>query len=753
MTVIQKKNKLIGLLIFSILITTTVYTAKSSNVNMYFYDDSKYEVKGQLSFAAFSDTHIGSRYQYPLYKSADYLDKIGNDLVDNTNLLDFSINLGDIINHNTAHVNGNGLPFYVNQYKNNLKSYLISNINLPFHCILGNHDLVDYQMNANDPYNLTKSLIDELSINNPVYAMMRDGILFLVVPELGYVQWTHPVLYEWVEFMTEVYKNKTTIILCHQAIEDTTKKEYFEPYRGKQDMDWWADLFRKNPQIKMWIHGHNHFLDWYVGNRSSGYQYAERDFGHEIAFSAPYSQLNWNFTYEEDRVVIYNISSTKITTATWENNGRGGCFVTDYMHTFNVSTTFNPEAKDWYSFPMFLQDNETQLTDMKLLSPNITLQLVGTKPMELFYDSKMESPSSKRKVKEIILGFGNDRSGNVEWSNPGMRVFGPTYVTFPEKYPYSKKNTHEDGRSGQPYHYFPMGTICAAVPGQTYNFKITARCTSGSGSFKMFVNCTDWGKKSQYSVLSNSESEVLSHTFGKDYETIEGAYTVPNDENAWFLQGRLDFIDSTDYDVSLFSVKRKQNSNTTDNFHLCLSGTWYNITGNLSENEIDNFSVNPQSLCNNKGIMNFTAFIDGNSYGMVNLIFYEPLLLCRNARFRINSYDENIFNLSLTKTISRNSPMNEIFWNLKLFQMFPKITELIARFVMCGLTGKLIDELFKEKTAEFKIFPFSTDYIYDNINITSDDGSGIKHKSGNGNIWLSCNCPGNSERFVEIILS
>ena len=109
---------------------------------------------------------------------ANHLDKIGDDLVENTNLLDFVIHLGDIINHNTGQVNGVGLPFFVNQYKNNLKAYLIDHLNLPFHCVLGNHDLVDYKKNPDDPYNLTKSLIDELSMNNPVYAEFYLSAVF-----------------------------------------------------------------------------------------------------------------------------------------------------------------------------------------------------------------------------------------------------------------------------------------------------------------------------------------------------------------------------------------------------------------------------------------------------------------------------------------------------------------------------------------------------------------------------------------------
>ena len=704
--------------------------------------------KTQLSFAAFADTHIGARYQYPLYRMAFYLDRLGEDLVSNTNLLDFAIHLGDIVNHNTAHVNGIDLPRIVNQYQNNLKAYLISHVNLPFHCVIGNHDVNDYEMNNDDPHNLTKSLIDELNMNNPVYAMMRDGILFLIVPELGYVQWTHPVEYEWVEYMTGQYSDTTTIILCHQAIEDTTKADDPGPYRGKQDMDWWATLFQNNPQIKMWIHGHNHYLDWYVSNQSTGKTYPIRQFGHEMAFSAPYSQLDWGNYHEEDRIIIYNISSTCITTATWENNGFDGHWVEEYIHSWNVSTTYNPDAEDWYSFPMFLQDNETQLTDMKILSPNITLQLIGMVPMELFYDAEMESPSSK--ADESILGFGDDRSGNVDWTNPGMRVHGPTTITFPEKYPYS--GNHEDGRSGQPYRCFPMGTICAAVPGQTYNFTMTARCNSSIGRFTMRVSCNDWETRSQYSMLFDSESQVFSHIFGSSYETIYGTYTVPNDENAWFLQGTLEFLDSTDYDVSLFSVRRKRNSDTTDDFHLYLSENWYNVSGTLGENEMVNFSINPRVLCNSDGVMNFTAFIDGNRYAMINIIYREPLLLSRNARFRVNNYSDGIFNLSLTKTISRNSAVKMIFWNSAVFKMFPFSTELIVRFLMNGFTGRILDLIFSRTTAVFKMFPFSTDSMYDHVDITADDGSGVKHTSDNGNLWLSCNCPDNDERHVEVML-
>jgi hypothetical protein len=331
--------------------------------------------------------------------------------------------------------------------------------------------------------------------------------------------------------------------------------------------------------------------------------------------------------------------------------------------------------------------------------------------MELFYDSKMESSAGYRySINETILGFGNDREGNVIWTNPGMKVQGPTILTFPEKYPFpDEKLLHEDGRSGPSYKSFPMGSICSAVPGQTYNFTITARCNSGSGKIKLNVSCCDWSTKSQYSVLPNSEKQMFSHIFGTNYETINARYTVPNDEKAWFLQGSLEFTDSADYDVSLFSVKREQNCNKTKNFHLCLSDNWYNVSRLLDEDEIVEFSINPTDLCDRQGVINFTAFIDGNKFGMVNLIFQEPVLICRNARFFVSSSSQDVFNLSIAQTISKSSNI-------------------------------------------FEIYPYSTDSVYDYLNIKSEDNSGNRHISKNGNLWLSCNCPNSKNHYVEVSL-
>ena len=660
-----------------------------------------------LNFAAFTDTHIGQRTLKDKWGYADYLDLLADDIMDNTPPCEFVVHLGDGARNNTAFVNGVGLPKTMDPYKNNFKAFLVSHLNLPFHYVGGNIDLTDYSdgpdlpQNDNDPFVLLRTYVNETELNNYPYAMMRNGILFLALPEMDYEPWTRPAEYEWIEFMTTYYRNATTIIFSHQAIEDTTPHDGdpMSTYRGQQDQDWWAHLFKKNPQIKVWIHGHNHMPGWYIGSQSSGWSRPVHDFGHEMAFSAPYPQMDWGNYLEEDTIVIYTISATGVTTQAWENNGAGGHRVSGYDMTWKVPTTYDPNAEDWYSFPVLIQDGETQLTDMKVLSSKITLQLVGTGPVELFYDPHMETKGSH--INENILGFDDDPTSKVIAQTPGMTVHGPWTLTFPPKHEWDKYC--HDGHGGQPYQYFSVGTAPAAAPGGSYTITMTARSNSGKGKVNLSVSCSDWGAKSQYSTLSGSSRQVFSHGFGSSYETVSGTYAVPHDANAWFMQGILDFADPTDYDVSYFSIKRTSTRDTTEDFRMLLSGKSYDVAGTLHRFETKDFSVDPVDLANGAGVIKFQASIKGNHYGMARLIYHAPLLMGRNARYKVNSVRGNTYDLTLTAKLSGYSNT-------------------------------------------FKMFPFSIKY--GGVEIQVEDSSGENNTSKNRNQWVACDCSKSGKKVL-----
>ena len=666
-------------------------------------------IENQISFAAFADTHIGGEIETG-WGMADHLDDLTRDTMSNTIPCDFTVHLGDIIMHSTAYVEGEGLPPQHDPYENNFKAFLLQHINMPFMAISGNHDLNDYYgeshagypHNGDDPFNLVRKLIDATEMNSYPYAFMKNNILFIALPETDYHMFTKPIIYEYVEYMTRRYPENTTVIFSHQAIEDTTIHDgsATSTYRGKQDRAWWAELFRNNPQIKMWIHGHQHMLDWYQSDHSSGLTYPVEDFGHEMVFSMPYSQADWGGYFEEDRIVIYSVSPDGISTRAWENNGAGGHWVSGYDHNWNVETTYDETAQDWYSFPIFVQDGEIQMTDMKAYSPNMTLELIGTQAMELFYDPTMATQGTTWGG-ENLLGFGDDTYSEATPTLPGMTVHGPADLDFPPKYPGSAFQGgsgayHEDGRTGQPYHFFPVGTTHAAVPGATYDVVITARSNSGAGRVHVDLSTSDWGTRSQYSTLAGSTQRVISHTFGTTYETVIGTYTVPYDDDAWFLQGYLDFVDATDYDVSLFSIKRSQDTATTDDFGLSLNGTWYNHPGTLQQYERAEFVLNPVDLADENGVIEITASVQGNHFGMARVLYNAPVLMGRNARFTVNSVDGNRTNITLQDDLSYYADT-------------------------------------------FKMFPLSRKY--GSVEVTSDDGSAVKRVSGNGNEWIECNTP------------
>lgn len=650
-----------------------------------------------MNFAAFTDTHVGQHVRSPNWDYAQHLDRLADDIMDHTLPCEFAVHLGDGAFNSTAFVNGVGLPDNLkSSSRNNLKDFLISHLNLPFHYVGGNIDLTDYSHilpsvsgHDNDPFVLMKTYINETELNNYPYAFMRNGILFLAVPEMDFEPWTRPATCEWLEFMTTHYHDATTIILSHQAIEDTTPADgAHDSYRGQQDQSWWANLFRRNPQIKMFLHGHNHMAGWYQGSHSSGFSRPVQDFGHEMIFASPFPGMSWLVGHNPvDSIVIFTISPRFITAKAWKQDGTRGNWCAGFDQTWTVKTTYDPKAEDWYSFPFLIQDGETQQTDMKVLSANVTLQLVGTDPVELFYDPTFETKGIHRD--ENILGFDDDLTGKVTPNTPGMTVHGPHTITFPPRHEWDRYC--HDGHGGPPYRMFAVGTTPAAAPGGSYTVTMKARSKSGNGRFTLTMSCSDWGAKSQYSTLAGSEKEVISHTFGTKEETVTGIYIAPDDESAWFIQGSLEFADATDFEVSYFSIKRTQSSNVTEDFRIELNGKSY-AGGRLGRFRTKEFTISPVDLADRDGIIRLKAAIKGNHYGMARLIYRGPILMGRNARYRVDSVEGNTFDITLTTRLSG-------FENV------------------------------------FKMFPFSTKY--GGVDVGTAGGAGEHHTSTNKNQWLT----------------
>jgi hypothetical protein len=124
-----------------------------------------------------------------------------------------------------------------------------------------------------------------------------------------------------------------------------------------------------------------------------------------------------------------------------------------------------------------------------------------------------------------------------------------------------------------------------------------------------------------------------------------------------------------------------------------------------------------------------------------------------NARFRVNGYHGDVFNLSLTKTITRSSPLAMMLWNSTFFKTYQLLTDMLVRLLKNTMVNNILVSLLNWLLpSTFKMFPFSADPMYAQVTVTADDGSGEVHITRNGNLWFSCNGPILVERQVQVTL-
>jgi hypothetical protein len=172
---------------------------------------------------------------------------------------------------------------------------------------------------------------------------------------------------------------------------------------------------------------------------------------------------------------------------------------------------------------------------------------------------------------------------------------------------------------------------------------------------------------------------------------VTGTYTAPSDDNAWFVQGILEFADTTDFDVSFFSIRRTQTSDVTEDFQMTLNGRLYSA-GALQRFATREFPISAVDLADADGVIQLKASVRGNRYGMARLIYKGPLMMGRGARYKVSGVNGNTFDLTLTAKLS-------------------------------GFSNA------------FKLFPFSTKY--GGVGVVATDGAGEHHMSTNKNQWIS----------------
>ena len=554
--------------------------------------------------------------------------------------IDFVMGLGDEVHDNAA---------WIGVWKRELQSQL----NLPYLFSLGDHDVVDYywkdEPKSEFPYKVLTGFMRESELTTPSYAMLRSNILFLIIGDKGPILKIHESQKRWIEHMVGQYPDKTTVLVSHAAIRGTTAASG-RHWGFRHSEMWWWELFHNNPQIMAYLHGDGHALSYYAGsiNNQQGYEGTNGDWGHDIAFIEPGGHSLLRDKHSRDQFIVLDIDKKGLTTRAWRNEDTGG-WVDVYDHEFSFAggTTYDPDAIDWYSFPLFFQDGETQILDNDLVPFGpVQIQLCGVAPYSLFNNAEIYAGHPKNKQ---VSGFEDEPVKAFLPDEDAFTVDGPNRVGFPDK----RSGNEKGGKSGQIKNYLLHGSTPQVIPGAKYEITVVSKCKSGTGQLAVEMSTSDWSTGTQYSTLTGSEQTILSGTIGTEFTTLRGTYTAPENNDAWFLQGDLVFSGETEYTVDAFRIFRKSEDPLTKAFSVSLNDQTYFAAGVLQPGQAKNFKVASESITNNRGQLHFQASIGGNHQGMARLIFQAPFLMGRNGRFRIDEVEGNAAQITLIEPVSQ----------------------------------------------------------------------------------------------------
>ena len=222
---------------------------------------------------------------------------------------------------------------------------------MPFYYIAGNHE-IDHCRHT-DP-ELRCNRMGSVSCR-PYYSWDMKGIHFVSMPELVTTVYMNKEILDWVELDLELNKNKTTLLLSHNQFLDTTSGH--EPgYRGLLNTGELWRLLNKYPNVKAWMHGHNHNYEMvekndvlFVSNgRIGGFDPSRQAHGLGGIY----------FEIRKDQLIARSYSAEKGKFLTQSDvNERmhpqyhpGGMFKPEAV--LDMRTTLNPQAPPAYSYGM-----------------------------------------------------------------------------------------------------------------------------------------------------------------------------------------------------------------------------------------------------------------------------------------------------------------------------------------------------------------------------------------------------------------
>ncbi|MFP4026547.1 MAG: metallophosphoesterase family protein [Candidatus Brocadiia bacterium] len=432
----------------------------------------------------------------------------------------------------------------------------------PVYTIPGDHDRFNYPKQIND------------RAGN--YAIIKDNILFIMTGMK--IKLTPQNERYWIRYLLQKYSGMTTVIFRHQGIYKTTKGTDGRGYRHQTDSSWWRELFDNNPQIKLYIHGHNH--------QDSIVEQGNVTF---VQSGGSFTKKAIQVSFRENGFLVRRWDIPK------------GRFEKRYSR--RVETSYDPEATNYYLYGERITNGEVpsawlggkDFVSRNCLSDKSEVALVGLEEEALHlcnadgrYWTKGEGKAPWEQVIWLPAAGDWKSAGLVRWEKvekpyTGLRVVREAGPPFDQMLlsGSSNKQTYElwrfftAGRGDVNKHCrFPR-----IVPANVYNFDVRMKAGSGTapGRIRLMVSGTRTSKGWW------SEEKVVE--LSKSWKTYRLQFHPPEDAGGRFkyfvMLDRSTPEGHVEIDIDSYDVYVDHQGNRTTDFSVVLGGKEYRADGTL----------------------------------------------------------------------------------------------------------------------------------------------------------------------------
>src|SRR5690606_35718235 len=95
-------------------------------------------------------------------------------------------------------------------------------------------------------------------VARPYYSIDVKGVHIIMLPELMNQAYITEESQSWLKLDLELNKDKTTLIMSHNALKEHCVECDDKGYRTIANTDALLKIFKNYPNVKAWMYGHNH---------------------------------------------------------------------------------------------------------------------------------------------------------------------------------------------------------------------------------------------------------------------------------------------------------------------------------------------------------------------------------------------------------------------------------------------------------------------------------------------------------------